>query len=119
MFASAQALSGESLQLKAEVEKFLDRVRAAFASYEPLQGWQVDRAAREVIEAAIIETGAIDLTAESWGPRIEYRGSQVTLSALGQQAPVAEKKAWLWSAQEKRREAGLTVVHVATTVLGV
>ena len=29
MFASAQALSGESLHLKAEVEKFLDRVRAA------------------------------------------------------------------------------------------
>jgi methyl-accepting chemotaxis protein len=29
MFASAQALSGESLQLKAEVEKFLDGVRAA------------------------------------------------------------------------------------------
>jgi methyl-accepting chemotaxis protein len=29
MFASAQALSGESLHLKAEVGKFLDRVRAA------------------------------------------------------------------------------------------
>ncbi|GLR84682.1 methyl-accepting chemotaxis protein [Bradyrhizobium iriomotense] len=29
MFASAQALSGESLNLKSEVEKFLDRVRAA------------------------------------------------------------------------------------------
>jgi methyl-accepting chemotaxis protein len=29
MFASAQAMSGESLHLKAEVEKFLDRVRAA------------------------------------------------------------------------------------------
>jgi methyl-accepting chemotaxis protein len=29
MFASAQALSGESLRLKAEVEKFLDGVRAA------------------------------------------------------------------------------------------
>ncbi len=29
MFASAQALSGESLHLKAEVESFLDRVRAA------------------------------------------------------------------------------------------
>jgi methyl-accepting chemotaxis protein len=29
MFASAKALSGESLQLKAEVEKFLDGVRAA------------------------------------------------------------------------------------------
>jgi methyl-accepting chemotaxis protein len=29
MFASAQSLSGESLRLKAEVEKFLDGVRAA------------------------------------------------------------------------------------------
>jgi methyl-accepting chemotaxis protein len=29
MFASAQALSGESLRLKSEVEKFLDGVRAA------------------------------------------------------------------------------------------
>jgi len=29
MFASAQSLSGESLRLKAEVDKFLDRVRAA------------------------------------------------------------------------------------------
>ena len=29
MFASAQALSGESLHLKAEVESFLDRVQAA------------------------------------------------------------------------------------------
>jgi methyl-accepting chemotaxis protein len=29
MFASARALSGESLHLKAEVEKFLDGVRAA------------------------------------------------------------------------------------------
>ena len=29
MFASAQNLSSESLQLKAEVEKFLNRVRAA------------------------------------------------------------------------------------------
>jgi methyl-accepting chemotaxis protein len=29
MFASAQALSGESLHLKAEVDGFLDRVRTA------------------------------------------------------------------------------------------
>ena len=29
-----------------------------------------------------------------YGPRIEDRGSQVTFSALGQQAPVAAKKAW-------------------------
>jgi HAD superfamily hydrolase (TIGR01484 family) len=29
-----------------------------------------------------------------WGPLIEDRGSQITLSALGQDAPLAEKKAW-------------------------
>ena len=29
-----------------------------------------------------------------WGERIEYRGGQVTLSALGQQAPLLQKKEW-------------------------
>jgi phosphomannomutase len=31
---------------------------------------------------------------ETWGPILEDRGSQVTFSALGQQAPVDVKKAW-------------------------
>lgn len=31
---------------------------------------------------------------QTWGPRIEDRGSQITFSALGQQAPVAEKEVW-------------------------
>jgi phosphomannomutase len=30
----------------------------------------------------------------TWGEQIEDRGSQITLSALGQQAPLEEKKAW-------------------------
>lgn len=30
----------------------------------------------------------------TWGPAIEDRGSQITYSALGQQAPLAEKTAW-------------------------
>lgn len=50
------------------------------------------------IEAALEEgtkaSGVLDWSDETWGPRIEYRGSQVSLSVLGQQAPVAEKKAW-------------------------
>lgn len=50
------------------------------------------------ISAAIHEaaqaTGLIDFNEESWGERIEFRGAQVTLSALGQQAPIEEKKAW-------------------------
>ncbi|USR78763.1 HAD-IIB family hydrolase [Arcanobacterium pinnipediorum] len=31
---------------------------------------------------------------ETWGPILEDRGSQITFSALGQQAPVAAKQAW-------------------------
>ncbi|TKA28132.1 hypothetical protein B0A50_04103 [Salinomyces thailandicus] len=30
----------------------------------------------------------------TWGERIEDRGSQITFSALGQQAPIVEKHAW-------------------------
>lgn len=37
-----------------------------------------------------------------WGERIEDRGSQIALSALGQQAPLAEKKAW--DPDRKKRE---------------
>lgn len=46
----------------------------------------------DVIEKVIGESG-IDL-GESYGPRIEDRESQVTFSALGQQAPVEKKKVW-------------------------
>src|ERR1019366_8593992 len=31
---------------------------------------------------------------KTWGPILEDRGSQVTFSALGQDAPVDDKKAW-------------------------
>ena len=53
---------------------------------------------KDVIEAAmtdaIEETGIIELSAPSRGERIEYRESQVTLSALGQDAPMKERAAW-------------------------
>ena len=39
---------------------------------------------------------------EPWGPIIEDRGSQITFSALGQQAPVAEKVAWDPDGAKKR-----------------
>ncbi|HEY0118752.1 MAG TPA: HAD family hydrolase, partial [Cellulomonas sp.] len=47
--------------------------------------------------AAVLEEGARALglwEEHTWGDRIELRGSQVTFSALGQQAPVDAKKAW-------------------------
>ena len=31
---------------------------------------------------------------ETWGPALEDRGSQITFSALGQQAPIEAKRAW-------------------------
>ena len=46
------------------------------------------------IRAAAEETGIIDFSEPAWGERIEHRGGQVTLSALGQQAPLALKKDW-------------------------
>ncbi|MDO7844380.1 HAD-IIB family hydrolase [Sphingomonas immobilis] len=40
---------------------------------------------------------------QTWGERIEDRGSQITLSALGQQAPLEAKEHWD-PKQEKRRK---------------
>ncbi|KND51025.1 MAG: phosphomannomutase [Parcubacteria bacterium C7867-007] len=57
---------------------------------------------RAAIETAIQETGVIDLGTPSFGDRIEFRGAQVTLSALGQQAPIAEKEGWDPDASKKR-----------------
>lgn len=54
-----------------------------------------------VLRAAGAETGLIDFSKPAYGERIECRGSQVTLSALGQRAPLDEKKAWD-PAHEKR-----------------
>lgn len=38
---------------------------------------------------------------ETWGPILEDRGSQITFSALGQQAPLEAKKAWDPTGQKK------------------
>lgn len=46
------------------------------------------------MRAAAKETGLINFSEQSWGERIEYRGGQVSMSALGQQAPIALKKKW-------------------------
>ncbi len=52
----------------------------------------------QMIETAMRDaaaaTGLIDFSKPAYGERIEYRGAQVTLSALGQKAPIDEKKAW-------------------------
>ncbi len=44
------------------------------------------------LDAAVAESGFG--VAKTWGPAIEDRGSQITYSALGQQAPLDAKKTW-------------------------
>ena len=48
----------------------------------------------EMLQRVAEELGIIDFSGPSYGERIENRGSQVSLSALGQLAPVPEKEAW-------------------------
>lgn len=42
---------------------------------------------------------------KTWGPILEDRGSQITFSALGQEAPVDAKKAWDPTGEKKNRLA--------------
>jgi HAD superfamily hydrolase (TIGR01484 family) len=46
------------------------------------------------LEASARELGLWEDDAKVTGPRIEDRGSQITYSALGQLAPVAQKREW-------------------------
>ncbi|MBE1529462.1 hypothetical protein GGC65_003918 [Sphingopyxis sp. OAS728] len=46
----------------------------------------------EAFDAALDATGFVP--EEVWGERIEDRGSQITFSALGQQAPIRAKEVW-------------------------
>lgn len=50
------------------------------------------RTIEAALEAAVAQTGF--QPAQTWGERIEDRGTQVTYSALGQQAPLGAKEAW-------------------------
>jgi len=50
---------------------------------------------REIIESFNASLEATGFTPEqTWGERIEDRGSQITFSALGQQAPIDAKEHW-------------------------
>jgi phosphomannomutase len=70
--------------------------------YVPGDGWvQVyaedlsERERTDAIEALTDGAKALGLDeSQTWGPVIENRGSQITFSALGQQAPAEAKYAW-------------------------
>ncbi len=60
---------------------------------EEIPADEVDRI-EDLIEQAVAQTGLVDLSAPSSGERIEYRGAEVSFSALGQQAEISKKEAW-------------------------
>ncbi len=48
----------------------------------------------DIVDRVARESGTIDYAQPSWGDRVEFRKSSITLSALGQTAPIDAKKAW-------------------------
>ena len=61
---------------------------------------------RKAVIVAALNKGADALgfrETRLWGEQIEDRGSQVTFSALGQEAPVADKEAWDPDGAKKRQ----------------
>lgn len=60
-------------------------------------------AIRDALMEGAEKSGLVDFSAPSYGERIEFRGAEVTLSVLGQEAPVEEKIAW--DPDQAKREA--------------
>jgi hypothetical protein len=70
--------------------------------YQYKGGWRIlysedfsDEEKKRIFSSLTQATGSPDLKPErTWGELIEDRGSQITFSGLGQQAPLEEKKGW-------------------------
>ena len=73
----------------------------------------------DAIEKAVLDacedTESVDLSAKSHGKRTEYRGGQITFSALGQQAPIEKKEAW---DPDKKKRRTLRTAIAARLPLG-
>lgn len=65
-------------------------------AWQPIYAELFDDAQKHTIlaafDAALVATGFVP--EQTWGERIEDRGSQITFSALGQQAPIDAKEHW-------------------------
>lgn len=91
--------------------QYFRRVEGAWqASYkEVLTDEQKSRA----IDALKTEAARLGLwESETWGDIIEDRGSQITFSALGQQAPVDAKKAWDPTGEKKNSLRQAVAAHL-------
>lgn len=71
---------------------YTHREGAWAAVYAELFDDEQKRHILEAFDASLEATGFVP--EETWGERIEDRGSQITFSALGQQAPIHAKEIW-------------------------
>jgi len=66
------------------------------STWEPIYSENLTKVERDrIIEALKQTTASLGFESKNvWGEQIEDRGSQITFSALGQLAPIHEKKEW-------------------------
>lgn len=100
--ASPSELTGLHLMPTCGTRYYRYEGTASETSDDALAGWTLEYAndltPEQITEGfAIVEREARRLglwETETWGPVLEDRGSQITFSALGQEAPVDAKRAW-------------------------
>lgn len=73
--------------------------------YAELFSDEESRQIRDALKRAVEEAGYAH--EQTWGEQIEDRGSQVTFSALGQQAPLEAKEKWDPNHAKRRKLQGL------------
>ena len=84
------------------------------SAFAPLYAENLTEAQKaEALRIVETEARALGLwEAEPWGNILEDRGSQITFSALGQQAPLDAKKAWDPDGSKKARLRDAVAVHL-------
>jgi len=87
--------------------------------YEERLSEKEDDIIETAMREAAAETGLIDFSEPAYGERIEYRGGQVTMSALGQEAPLAEKKIWDPDHAKRRALQENIAVHLPEFSVGI
>ncbi len=90
------------LPKKAQLKKLYILPTCGTKFYEYEKGWKMlyaenftEGERKQILDSlnAAIKAADLDIK-KTWGDQIEDRGSQITFSALGQKAPLEEKKGW-------------------------
>jgi HAD superfamily hydrolase (TIGR01484 family) len=83
--------------------------------HNDLPDYTVDKITQVIADVAF-SMGITPTELKTWGPQIENRGSQVTFSALGQNAPVEAKREWDVDGSIKAKMRDLISYKLPTTL---